>query len=84
MRFINPRQLTPQLARKRSERPRHAARSQQPKHCQNQHPAAPWLLPAALFASCFFRSKAPDVENFAWLPVGVNSNKPARGSVSLI
>ena len=28
--------------------------------------------------------KAPDVENFAWLPVGVNSKKPARGSVSLI
>ena len=28
--------------------------------------------------------KAPDVKNFAWLPVGVNSNKPARGSVSLI
>ena len=28
--------------------------------------------------------KAPPVENFAWLPVGVNYNKPARGSVSLI
>ena len=28
--------------------------------------------------------KAPAVENFAWLPVGVKSNKPARGSVSLI
>ena len=28
--------------------------------------------------------KAPDVENFAWLPVGVNSDKSARGSVSLI
>ena len=29
-------------------------------------------------------AKAPPVENFAWLPVGVNYNKPARGSVSLI
>ena len=28
--------------------------------------------------------KAPAVKNFAWLPVGVNYNKPARGSVSLI
>ena len=28
--------------------------------------------------------KAPAVENFAWLPVGVISAKPARGSVSLI
>ena len=28
--------------------------------------------------------KAPPVENFAWLPVGVNSDKPARGSVSLV
>ena len=28
-------------------------------------------------------SKAPAVENFAWLPVGINYNKPARGSVSL-
>ena len=28
--------------------------------------------------------KAPPVENFAWLPVGVNYNKPARGPVSLI
>ena len=28
--------------------------------------------------------KAPPVENFAWLPVGVNSNKTGRGSVSLI
>ena len=28
--------------------------------------------------------KAPAVENFAWLPVGVYSNKPACGSVSLI
>ena len=30
------------------------------------------------------QSKAPPVENFAWLPVGVVSAKPARGSVSLI
>ena len=29
-------------------------------------------------------SKAPAVEIFAWLPVGINYNKPARGSVSLI
>ena len=29
-------------------------------------------------------SKAPSVDFFAWLPVGVNSNKPVRGSVSLI
>jgi hypothetical protein len=28
--------------------------------------------------------KAPPVDFFAWLPVGVNYNKPARGSVSLI
>ena len=28
--------------------------------------------------------KAPPVENFAWLPVGVNPNKTGRGSVSLI
>ena len=28
--------------------------------------------------------KAPPVENFAWLPVGVNSNTTGRGSVSLI
>ena len=28
--------------------------------------------------------KAPAVENFAWLPVGSNSNKTGRGSVSLI
>ena len=28
--------------------------------------------------------KAPAVENVAWLPLGVNSDKPARGSVSLI
>ena len=30
------------------------------------------------------KGKAPAVDFFAWLPVGVNSNKPARGSVSLI
>jgi len=29
-------------------------------------------------------AKAPDVDFFTWLPVGVNYNKPARGSVSLI
>ena len=29
-------------------------------------------------------AKAPPVDFFAWLPVGVNYNKPARGSVSLI
>ena len=28
--------------------------------------------------------KAPDVDFFTWLPVGVKSNKSARGSVSLI
>ena len=28
--------------------------------------------------------KAPPVEKNAWLPVGINSNKPARGSVSFI
>jgi hypothetical protein len=28
--------------------------------------------------------KAPAVENFAWLPLGVISAKPARGYVSLI
>ena len=30
------------------------------------------------------KGKAPAVDFFAWLPVGVNSIKPARGSVSLI
>ena len=30
------------------------------------------------------RDKAPAVKKNAWLPVGVNYNKPARGSVSLI
>ena len=30
------------------------------------------------------QSKAPAVKKIAWLPVGVNYNKPARGSVSLI
>ena len=29
-------------------------------------------------------NKAPVVKKFAWLPVGVNYNKPVRGSVSLI
>ena len=29
-------------------------------------------------------SESPGSRIFAWLPVGVNSNKPARGSVSLI
>jgi len=29
-------------------------------------------------------TKAPPVNIFAWLPVGVKANKPARGSVSLI
>ena len=29
-------------------------------------------------------SKAPDVDFFTWLPVGVNYNKPARGSVPLV
>ena len=30
------------------------------------------------------KRKAPDVDFFTWLPVGVNYNKPTRGSVSLI
>ena len=28
-------------------------------------------------------TKAPPVENFAWLPVGYKANKTGRGSVSL-
>ena len=49
------------------------------------------LLPRAHFLHvrmasgfCEGEEKAPAVENFAWLPMGVKSNKPARGSVSLI
>ena len=39
---------------------------------------------AVLAACCHPLVKAPAVKNFAWLPVGVNSNKTGCGSVSLI
>ena len=37
-----------------------------------------------LFAICDAPDKAPDVDFFARLPVGFNSNETARSSVSLI
>ena len=43
--------------------------------------AEPSRAGSSLVGRC---TKAPAVEFFAWLPVGVNSSKPARGSVSLI
>ena len=46
---------------------------------QNERTGGPRARPV-----CEACAKAPDVENFAWLPVGVNSDKPACGSVSLI
>ena len=42
------------------------------------------LFRALLYFSDVRWIKAPPVEIFTGLPVGVNSNKPARGSVSLI
>ena len=41
-------------------------------------------IPAATERASAACCKAPPVENFAWLPVGVNSNKTGRGSVSLV
>ena len=37
-----------------------------------------------LGARCVRRCKAPNADFFTWLPVGVNSDKLAHGSVSLI
>ena len=42
------------------------------------------LADLAILLRWFGVLKAPDVKKIAWLPVGVNYNKPARGSVSLI
>ena len=55
-------------------------RKQKGSHATMIHVSPPRCqLPAGVLVF-----KAPAAENFAWLPVGSNSDKTGRGSVSLI